>query len=337
MSAELSLSSTPPIDLNNIRQLVAEDLALFHQLLHSDYHSSVPLINNISEYIIQCGGKHLRPLVLILMANACHYRGPASAQLATAIEFMHTASLLHDDVVDESSMRRGHKTVNEKWNNPSSVLVGDFLYSRAFQKIAHLENIPLIEILKSLANASNHLVEGEIIQLINRHNPNIDEEVYFNIVYYKTGRLFEVAAHFGSLLGRVSTTIEHAAGEYGKHLGVAFQLMDDVLDYSANPKKLGKNLGDDLASGSPTLPIIYAMQLVAPEQRSLLQKAIETGDISNLSEITEIIQNSGAIELTQKRAYYHSDLALQALQQLPATYFREGLEALTKFAIQRDH
>ena len=337
MSAELSPSTSAIVDLNNIRQLVAEELTAFQELLHQEYRSSIPLINNINEYIFQCGGKHLRPLVLILIAKTFGYAGSASAHLATAIEFMHTASLLHDDVVDESTLRRGQKTVNAQWNNPASVLVGDFLYSRAFQKITHLEDIPLISILRSLASATNHLAEGEVIQLVNRHNININEETYFNIIYCKTGRLFEVAAHFGSLLGNVNIDLEQAACVYGKYLGVAFQLMDDILDYSADAAKLGKNLGDDLATGSSTLPMVYALKHASPADRAILQIAIEKGSAEDLDEIIQIIQNTGAIEYTKKCAQHHVDLACQALESFPVSSFRKGLEDLTKFSIQREY
>jgi octaprenyl-diphosphate synthase len=338
MSALLNPSfSRHTMDLNSIRALVATDLSLFNELLTNDYSSTVPLINAISEYIIQCGGKHLRPLVLLLMANAFNYRGDAAAHLATAVEFMHTASLLHDDVIDESTMRRGRKTVNAQWNNPSSVLVGDFLYSRAFQKISNLVDVKLIDILRALANATNQLVEGEVIQLINRRNARITEEVYFNIIHFKTGKLFEVAAHFGSLLGDADPTLQQAASNYGKHLGIAFQLMDDILDYSADPKKLGKNLGDDLAEGSPTLPIIYALQYAEEAERLMIQEAIETGSLQNLTAIIQIVEKSGAITYTKELAAKQVELALLALETLPASEFRTGLAALATFAIQREY
>ena len=325
------------MDIDNIRQLVAEELALFHELLKNDYNSNVPLVNAISEYIIQCGGKHLRPLVLLLTAKAFDFHGEQAAHLPTAIEYMHTASLLHDDVIDESMLRRGRKTVNAQWNNPSSVLVGDFLYSRAFQKIANLKNIPLVEILQALANATNQLVEGEVIQLINRHNAKITEDVYFNIIYCKTGKLFEVAAHFGSLLGGADSAMQQAACQYGKHLGVAFQLMDDILDYSADAKKLGKNIGDDLAEGSPTLPIIYALQHAQPEQKNIIQEAIEKGSTAHLAEIIQRVESTGAITYTKECASKQVGLAFAALQTLPPSPFHAGLQALANFAICRDY
>ena len=274
---------------------------------------------------------------LILMAKALNYQGTAAPHLATAIEFVHTATLLHDDVIDESGMRRGRKTANTVWNNAASVLVGDFLYSRAFQKISHLDNIPITEILRAMSKATNLIVEGEVIQLINRHNPDITEEVYLTILNCKTGKLFEVAAQIGTLLANAEPAIQQAAAEYGKHLGMAFQLVDDILDYRADPEKTGKNIGDDLAEGSPTLPLIYALEHALPQQRATIQTAIETGDISNIKDIIHIVETSGAITYTAQCAAEQSKLAINALNALPDSPYRDGLIALAHFAIQRDH
>lgn len=329
--------SKPTLTLESIRELVAEDLKIVTELITNDYYSKVPLINQITDYIVQCGGKHLRPLILLLMSKALGYEGTAAPHLATAIEFVHTATLLHDDVIDESGMRRGRKTANVVWNNASTILVGDFLYSRAFQKIAHLENIPITAILRAMSKATNLIVEGEVIQLINRHNPHITEEVYLTILHCKTGKLFEVAAHIGTLLGDAPPHIQHAACEYGKHLGIAFQLVDDMLDYRADPEKTGKNIGDDLAEGSPTLPLIYALEHAKPAEREKIQKAIENSDASDIKEIIRIVESSGALAYTAQKASEQAERAITVLASLPASPYRDALVALADFAIHRDH
>jgi octaprenyl-diphosphate synthase len=337
MAMTLPAEHSTLTDVESVRQLVTADIIAINELLTSEHHSKVPLINQVVDYIIHNGGKRLRPLILILMARAFGYKGKESPVLAAAIEFMHTATLLHDDVVDESQLRRGNKTANAVWSNQASVLVGDFLYSRAFQMILNLENIPAQEILRSLADATNLITEGEVLQLANRHNPDISVEDYLTILEYKTGKLFAVSAQIGSIVAGTSLSLQHAATEYGVRLGIAFQLIDDVLDYRASPEKTGKNLGDDLAEGSPTLPLIYAMQHAQPQERELIRHAIEAGDISNMDEIKRIIETSGAIAYTEDCAIEQAKLAIAALHKLPNSKFREGLASLAYFAVHRDH
>jgi len=324
-------------DIEAVRQLVMAEMATINELLKSEHQSQVPLINQVIEYIIDNGGKRLRPLVLILMSRAFGYKDTAAPVLATAIEFMHTATLLHDDVVDESLLRRGNKTANAVWSNQSSVLVGDFLYSRAFQLILNLENIPAKEILACLATATNLITEGEVLQLANRHNPDIAINDYLTILEYKTGKLFALAAQIGSILAGTSVSLQQAATEYGTRLGIAFQLIDDVLDYQANPQKTGKNVGDDLIEGSPTLPLIYAMQYASSAERQLIRQAIETGNAENLSEIQRIIATSGAIAYTEDCAIEQAKLAIAALHKLPNSRYRDALATLANFAVKRDH
>lgn len=328
---------TAPSNIESVRQLIAADMDSMNQMLHNEHQSTVPLINQIVDYIIHNGGKRLRPMVLILIARIFGYRDKPAPYLAAAIEFMHTATLLHDDVVDESNMRRGKQTANQVWSNQASVLVGDFLYSRAFQIILNAENIPTRDVLRALSDTTNLITEGEVLQLVNRHNPDISIEDYMTILEYKTGKLFAVSAQIGSILAGASLSLQQAATRYGIHLGLAFQLIDDVLDYSADPEKTGKNIGDDLAEGSPTLPLIYAMQHAKPAEQKLIRHAIETGSTGHLAEIKKIVETSGAIAYTAQSAAEQVKLAIVALNKLPHSKYREGLATLAHFAVERDH
>lgn len=337
MTVNLSVVSKNTKGLEFARDLVAGNIHEINHILAKEHQSSVPLINQVVDYIIENGGKRLRPLIMVLIANAFGYKEKSINTLAAAIEFLHTATLLHDDVVDESQLRRGNKTANAVWSNQASVLVGDFLYSRAFQMILALDHTPVYEILHSLANATNLITEGEVMQLAHRHNPDITEEEYLKILEYKTGKLFAVSAHIGSIVAGASMSLQQAASQFGIYLGIAFQLIDDVLDYEADTNKTGKNIGDDLAEGSPTLPLIYAMQQAKAADQNIIREAIETGNVKNIAQLQQIIDYTNAIAYTKECAEKQIKLALSALHSLPPSKYREGLAELAQFAIHRDH
>ncbi len=307
----------------------AVNAVIRHQL-----HSDVPLVNQIAEYIISAGGKRIRPLLLLLIANAHGYRGLHHHELAAVVEFIHTATLLHDDVVDESSLRRGRQTANALFGNAASVLVGDFVYSRAFQIMVRIGEMRVMQIL---ADATNVIAEGEVMQLLNMHDPDVTEERYLQVIRSKTAKLFEAAAQLGALIAGADENAIEAAAEYGRSLGTAFQLIDDVLDYSGNAADIGKNVGDDLREGKPTLPLIYLMQHGNPEQRQLVRDCIEQGDVQHFDAILAAITTSGALDYTKREAEKAAQRAAEAISSAPASIFKDSLLQLCAFAVDRNH
>jgi octaprenyl-diphosphate synthase len=303
-------------------------------LIQQRLHSEVALINQLGQYIINSGGKRLRPALLLLSARAFGYAGTQHVVLAGIVEFIHTATLLHDDVVDASALRRGQETANAIWGNEASVLVGDFLYSRAFEMMVDVGSIRVMEIL---AHATNMIAEGEVLQLLNCRNADTNEESYLQVIRYKTAKLFEAAAQLGAVLNKQPVLVEQAMAHYGMHLGTAFQLVDDVLDYSASADEIGKNIGDDLAEGKPTLPLIYAMRTGTAEQTALIRHAIETGGLENIDAVSAAIESTGAIAYTARSAASEADKAKQALAHLPPSPYRDALHALAEFSVNRSY
>lgn len=295
--------------------------------------SNVPLVEKIGHYIVESGGKRLRPLLVLLAANACNYSGKHHISLSAVIEFIHTATLLHDDVVDNSDLRRGKDTANAKWGNAPSVLVGDFLYSRAFQIMVEIGNM---DIMKVISNATNVIAEGEVLQLLNCRNPDTSEEAYMQVIIGKTAMLFEAATEVGAILANAPKEQQEALRDYGRHLGIAFQLIDDVMDYLSSAEEMGKNVGDDLAEGKPTLPLIQAMKVVNDDERQLIRQTIRKGGLEDLEPILALVKSSGAIEYTQQSALKQADLAIDALSALPDSSFKETLTLLAHIAVHRN-
>jgi octaprenyl-diphosphate synthase len=322
------------VTIEAIRKFIASDMDAVDRVIRERLHSDVALIRQVAEYIIGSGGKRLRPAILILSAGAFGYRGTHHHDLAAVIEFIHTATLLHDDVVDESALRRGRATANSLFGNAASVLVGDFVYSRSFQIMVSMDNM---RVLKVLADATNIIAEGEVLQLMNCNNPDIDERRYLQVIRYKTAKLFEAATRLGAILGGASQEDEDAVGSYGTHLGTAFQLIDDVLDYSGDQTTTGKNVGDDLAEGKATLPLIYAMEHGTAEQAALIRGAIEQGGLADLSAVLAAIEQTGAIEYARRQAEAESRTAGEALARLPDTPYRDYMLQLADFAVTRTY
>lgn len=320
------------VSLKTVRSLVQEDWDSVNRVIVQRLGSDVALVNQVAHHIIHGGGKRLRPLTVLLAARACGYESTDHISTAAIIEFIHTATLLHDDVVDESGLRRGQETANATFGNQASVLVGDFLYSRAFQIMVE---IGAIEILDILANATNTIAEGEVLQLMNCNNPDITEERYLEIIYRKTAKLFEAGTHCGAILAHSEESIQQSLLEYGRHLGLAFQLIDDALDYAATTEELGKNIGDDLAEGKPTLPLIYAMDQGSAAERNMIREAIETGGTQNLTSIQLAIESSGGLKYTTDVARTEAHLAIEKLNPLPESRYKEGLRNLALFAVNR--
>lgn len=321
------------MNFSDIRATVAADFDAVNALILEQLSSNVPLIGEVGRYIVNSGGKRLRPLVCLLSAHACGYRGSHHISIGAITEFLHTATLLHDDVVDQSSLRRGNATVNSLWGNPHSVLIGDFLISRSFQMIVSVGNLRLMEIL---ADATNVISEGEVLQLINIHDPDTTEENYLKVIHYKTAKMFEVAAQSGAVLAGVSAAQEEAMVAYARHMGAAFQLTDDILDYTGSAEELGKNVGDDLAEGKPTLPLIYTLTHGTPAQKTMIRASIEQGGLDQLEDIIDIVKRSGAIEYTRQFAHNESAKAITALNSLPASPHRSALEHLALLAVNRN-
>lgn len=319
---------------NIIISPVAADMHAVDAVIRQQLHSDVPLVNQIAEYIISAGGKRLRPLLLLLIANAHGYRGTHHHTLAAVIEFIHTATLLHDDVVDESSLRRGRQTANALFGNAASVLVGDFLYSRAFQMMVSVGSMRVMQIL---ADATNVIAEGEVLQLLNMHDPEVTEARYLQVIRSKTAKLFEAAAQLGALLAGASEQDIEAAAEYGRSLGTAFQLIDDVLDYSGVASAIGKNVGDDLREGKPTLPLIYLLQHGTPAQRDLVRTCIENGDEQRFDDVLAAITHSGALDYTRRQAEIAARQAADAVSSIQASDFKDSLLQLCAFAVERNH
>ncbi len=329
MSAALQ-TATP----NSFIDPIAADMGEVNTVIRRQLYSEVPLVNQVSEYIISAGGKRIRPVLVLLIANAYAYKGTNHHSLAAVIEFIHTATLLHDDVVDESSLRRGKETANALFGNAASVLVGDFLYSRAFQMMVAVGNARVMQIV---ADATNVIAEGEVLQLLNMHNPDVNEEDYLRVIRSKTAKLFEAAAQLGALISGADEAGIEAAGEYGRSLGTAFQLIDDVLDYSGNAAEIGKNVGDDLREGKPTLPLIYLMENGTAEQRELVRTCIENGDEQHFDQILAAITSSGALDYTRQEAQKAARRAADAVQSLPDSKYKNSLLELSTFAVDRNH
>jgi octaprenyl-diphosphate synthase len=324
--------SQPAVGISHIFDLCASDMAAVDQLIRDSLDSNVVLIRQIAEYIIGSGGKRLRPMLVLLAARACGYQGRHHVTLAAIIEFIHTATLLHDDVVDSSARRRGRDTANTVFGNQASVLVGDFLYSRAFQMMVDIDSMHVMQIL---ADATNTIAAGEVMQLMNVHDPDTTEDSYRQVIYRKTARLFEAGAQIAAVLAGRDPADEAAMITYGQNLGAAFQLVDDALDYNSSAAELGKNLGDDLAEGKPTLPLIYAMQKGSAEDKELIRNAIVEGGLDHLERITAIIEATGALEYTARRAQEAADMAIAALSEVPDSAHKQALVAIAEFSIQR--
>jgi len=324
-----------PTLLEGIRGSVRADLAGVDATIRRELASDVALVNQVSEYIIGAGGKRLRPLIVLLAARAAGAAvlGP-QVQGAVVIEFIHTATLLHDDVVDGSRQRRGRNTANEVWGNAASVLVGDFLYSRAFQMMVRLGSARVMEIM---ADATNVIAEGEVLQLMNTHDADTTEARYLDVIYRKTARLFESGAEIAGVLAGADPTVIRALADYGRHLGNAFQLVDDALDYRGSAVERGKNIGDDLAEGKPTLPVIYTLKHGSVEQQGLLREAIESGGLENLPSVLAAIESSGGLEYTARLAQGEADQALAALEPIPDSVHTEALRQLVGFAVSRSY
>jgi len=319
--------------LETINQLAHQDMMAVNGLIQQQVDSEVSLINQLGFYIVNSGGKRLRPLMTILAARALNIQTEQHHTLATIIEFIHTATLLHDDVVDESTMRRGKETANAVFGNQASVLVGDFLYTRSFQMMVSLKRMRVMEIL---SNATNVIAEGEVLQLMSCNEPDTSEESYMRVIYSKTARLFEAATLLAAVLTDQNEEIEFAMQEYGKYIGTAFQLIDDILDYAADPQEMGKNVGDDLAEGKPTLPLLYAMWHGTEKQKTLIREAIETGNgLSNFAEIMLAMKQTGALAYTKKLAVDASDKAIKALDNVPNSEYKDALIGLAGIASQR--
>lgn len=318
--------------IDELRRLIADDMKSVDQFIQKQLHSEVELINQLGHYIVDSGGKRLRPALLLLCARALGYTGSHHIDLAAVIEFIHTATLLHDDVVDDSTMRRGRETANLLWGNEASVLVGDFLYSRAFQMMMGIHNMRVMEIL---SDATNTIAEGEVLQLLNRHDPETTESRYLEVIRNKTAKLFAAAGQLGAVITGRSIKDEEAMAAYGMHVGTAFQLIDDVLDYSASTAELGKNIGDDLAEGKPTLPLLYTLLHGTAKQAATIRKAIVNGGLNRIHEVTDAIESTGAIAYTAGLARNEADSAVQCLSNVPASPYKDALYALAEFAVDR--
>lgn len=320
------------VSIQKVRDLVKTDFAAVDQIINKRLYSQVALIQQVSEHIVQGRGKRLRPLLVLLCAKALNCTEKDHIELAAIIEFIHTATLLHDDVVDGSQLRRGRPTANAIWGNEASILVGDFLYSRSFQMMTNLKNLRVMEVL---ADTTNTISEGEVLQLMNRNNPQTNETDYMNVIRLKTAKLFEAATQLGAIAARSSTEHELALATFGLHFGIAYQLVDDILDYSANLEELGKNLGDDLAEGKPTLPLIIAMQRGTRKQVDLIHAAIKNGGLNDLNSILEIIQQTSALDYAKQKAEEQASLAIKSLVMIPSSPYKDALKTLARFAVER--
>ncbi len=323
-----STSSATPLSI------IAQDMREVDQVIARRLDSGVPLIGQVSRYIIAAGGKRLRPALLLLTCGALNYRGEQRFNLAAVVEFIHTATLLHDDVVDDSALRRGNATANETFGNPASVLVGDFLYSRAFQMMVDAQNMRVMEVL---ADATNVIAEGEVLQLMNMHNAALDEAGYITVIRSKTAKLFEASARVGAILAGSSPALEELCASYGQAIGTAFQVIDDVLDYTGEAAVMGKNVGDDLREGKATLPLIAAMQRGTAEQRELIKAAIETGGVAMLDQVVEIVKATGALDVARLAATQEAQRAIAAARELPAGPYTDCLIQLAEQLLERQY
>lgn len=332
LKAPVTAPGQPSMTPEQVYELVAQDRRAVDAVIKNRLQSDVALVNQLGHYIINSGGKRLRPLLLLLTARAFGYRGYVHTQLAAVIEFIHTATLLHDDVVDASDLRRGKETANAIWGNEASVLVGDFLYSRAFQMMVETGSMRVMQIL---SDATNIIAEGEVMQLMNCHEPDTSEERYMDVIRFKTAKLFEAAAQLGAIIcDRPQEEIDHMA-RFGMHLGTAFQLIDDVLDYSSSSEQIGKNIGDDLAEGKPTLPLIYAMRKGNAQQVAVVREAIEQGGRDRIDDVIKAINETGALDYTRIAARQEAQHAMDALAFLPQSDYRTALMSLAEFSVKR--
>ena len=322
------------MNFDDVMALSRSDMQAVDQVIHKRLSSDVALINQLSHYIVNSGGKRLRPLLVLLSAKTFGYKGDMHYLLAAIIEFIHTATLLHDDVVDESDLRRGNETANALFGNAASVLVGDFLYSRAFEMMVDVDDMQVMQIL---ATTTNVIAEGEVMQLMNVHDADTSEQQYLEVIYCKTARLFEAATQLGAILCDRNEKEVRAMAAYGRYLGTAFQLIDDVMDYSSNSEQMGKNVGDDLAEGKPTLPLIYAIQQGTAEQAVLIKAAIEKGGYDKIDQVQAIIQQTGALSYTEKMAQQQAELAIAQLSQLPDSESKTLLENIARLSVHRNH
>lgn len=318
------------------RAAVEPDFQAVNKFIVEQLHSNVPLVENIGHYIVDAGGKRLRPLLVLLSARACGIGNEQHIPMAAVVEFIHTATLLHDDVVDMSTLRRGRPTVNAEWNNPSSVLVGDFIYSRAFQVLVQIGDMRIMEIM---ADTTNRIAEGEVLQLISKTNTDVSESTYSQVIQSKTAILFQAAAQCGAILAGAEEANCEALKTFGNHLGIAFQLIDDALDYDGDAEAMGKNVGDDLAEGKPTLPLIYAMENGSPEEIELIRTALTAKSLDKelLQNVIQIVRKSDALSYTRDKAQQEVDNALKCLNNLPESTFRDSMADLARFAMSRDN
>ena len=322
------------LPLDGCLALVAEDMGRVNEFLTARLASDVVLINQLSSYIIGSGGKRLRPQLVLLASAACGYQGPHHVTLATVIELIHTATLLHDDVVDASELRRGNDTANSLWGNEAAVLVGDFLYSRAFEMMVDVDSMRVMSIL---ATTTNRIAEGEVMQLMNVGDPDLTESRYIEVIQAKTAQLFQAATELGGVLANQPSPVCDALAQYGMHLGTAFQIADDVLDYQSDEATMGKNTGDDLAEGKTTLPLIHAMRDGNDQQRMLLRQAITESDASQMDKIIDVIQSTNAVEKSLATARESAEQAVQVLQGVPSSKYRDALETLARYSVDRNH
>ena len=320
--------------LSTILSPIKSDLLAVNEVIRASLHSEVPLVNQVAGHIIQGGGKRLRPSTLLLVGGLFGPVRKEHHELAAVIEFIHTATLLHDDVVDQSTKRRNHKTANTIFGNAASVLVGDFIYSRAFQMMVKINHMKVMEVL---ANTTNTIAEGEVLQLLNIHNASIEDEDYLKVVYYKTAKLFESAAELGAIIGGADDNDIKALAQFGKHMGIAFQLIDDVLDLSGNPEEIGKNLGDDLAEGKPTLPLLYAMKKGSDEQKNIIRAAIENGGLTELESVLNAVKETKALEYVRELAKEEIEKGEKLIQHITSSVYKDALLALTQFVTTRDY
>ena len=322
------------VTLEQLYALIGSDMKAVDTVIRERLHSDVVLVRQVAEYIISSGGKRMRPALVLLAAGAMGYEGKHHQEMAAVVEFIHTATLLHDDVVDESALRRGRDTANAMFGNAASVLVGDFLYSRAFQMMVEVDDM---RIMRVLSDATNVIAEGEVLQLMNCHDADVDEARYLRVIRYKTAKLFEAAAQLGAILGLANPEVEQALAAYGMHLGTAFQLVDDVLDYSGQEADTGKHIGDDLAEGKPTLPLIYVMQHGTPAQAACVRHAIEEGGREDFPAVLEAIRSSGALAHARNQAANEAEIAREAISCLRDSNYKKALLQLTLFAVERNH
>ena len=320
------------MELSGIYTLIADDMKAVDAVIRARLHSEVVLVRQVAEYIIAGGGKRMRPALVLLAAGALGYQGKQHHELAAVVEFIHTATLLHDDVVDESALRRGRDTANALFGNAASVLVGDFLYSRAFQMMVGVGSMRIMEVL---ADATNVIAEGEVMQLMNCHNADTGIDDYLRVIRFKTAKLFQAAARLGGILGKANPDLEEGLARYGMHLGTAFQLIDDVLDYSGEEVDTGKHLGDDLAEGKPTLPLIHVLKHGTPAQAACVRKAIEDGGRDSFNEVLAAVRATGALDAAREHARAEAMIAIDAIAQLPSSVYKNALIELSTFSVSR--